>query len=372
MVWELDHKQLPVLVLPPRGPAVCPWLTSIIDDGTRALVGWAIALTPHTGTVLTALRMALVVDEQRGPFGAVPAMVRLDRGLEFAAQAVKDALAALCVDTHRLPGFTPHRKGKIERVHQSMEQTLLVGLPGYTKGPRDAGGRLHGPLADTGRDKAAAETATLAPTRIERFVAQRFAPWVAWYNTERPDSMLAARTPAQAWADDATAVHRIEVGSLRHLLLAGVERTINKDGIRFKELAYVAPELQGRRGQSVHVRFMPHDDRFIEVYRDGEHLCTAYPQGQLSAEQTEAFRTHARAEAKRLGTARRRASARTRAELAPLTGDEIGAAESRLIPAAGARDLIGRASDELLRRRARTNLLGLIDPTAPRETRGWS
>jgi len=34
--------------------------------------------------------------------------------LEFAAQAVTDALAALCVDPNRLPGFTPHRKGKIE------------------------------------------------------------------------------------------------------------------------------------------------------------------------------------------------------------------------------------------------------------------
>lgn len=139
VVWELDHKQLPVLVLPPRGPAVCPWLTSVIDDGTRALVGWAIALTPHTGTVLTALRMALVVDEQRGPFGAVPAMVRVDRGLEFAAEAVKDALAALCVQSHRLPAFHAHRKGKIERIHQTMEQTLLCGLPGFTKGPRDAG-----------------------------------------------------------------------------------------------------------------------------------------------------------------------------------------------------------------------------------------
>ena len=137
VVWELDHKQLPVLVLPPRGPAVCPWPTSIIDDCTRALVGWAIALTPHTGTVLTALRMALLVDETRGPFGAVPVMVRVDRGLEFAASAVKDALAALCVDSHRLPGYHAHRKGKIERIHQTIkrihqtiEQTLLCGLAG--------------------------------------------------------------------------------------------------------------------------------------------------------------------------------------------------------------------------------------------------
>src|SRR6266545_1744871 len=32
--WEMDHKQLPVLVLPGRGmTACCPWLTSVVDDG---------------------------------------------------------------------------------------------------------------------------------------------------------------------------------------------------------------------------------------------------------------------------------------------------------------------------------------------------
>lgn len=367
VVWEMDHKKLPILVLPPRGPAVCPWLTSIIDDGTRALLGWAIALTPHTGTVLTALRMALVVDADRGPFGAVPALVRVDRGLEFAAQAIKDVLAALCVDSHRLPGYQAHRKGKIERIHLTIDQTLLCGLPGYTEGARDAAGRLYGPLSDSAADRAKAADAAVGPVRIERFVAGRFAPWVAWYNTERPHSMLGGRTPLQAWNDDATALHRVEATSLRHLLLAGVERTVGKDGIRFNSLAYVAPELQGRGGQSVHVRFMPHDDRFIEVYLDGKHLCTAYPQGQLSAEQVEAFRVHSREEARRLGTARRRAAARARAELAPMTGDEPEATESRLVPAAGARELAGRVGDELLRRRVRTNLLGLIDPTAAKE-----
>ena len=101
-VWELDHKKLPILLLPRRGPAVKPWLTSVIDDGTRVLLGWAITLTPSTATVLTALRMALTHDEQRGPFGAVPARTRIDRGLEFAAQAVTEALAALVVDQYRL------------------------------------------------------------------------------------------------------------------------------------------------------------------------------------------------------------------------------------------------------------------------------
>jgi transposase InsO family protein len=79
------------------------------------------------GHVLTALRMALTYDPDRGPFGAVPARTRIDRGLEFAARALEDALAALVVDQHRLPGFTPYRKGKIERIHLTIKQTLPAG-----------------------------------------------------------------------------------------------------------------------------------------------------------------------------------------------------------------------------------------------------
>lgn len=111
-VWEMDHKQLPLLVLPPRGKPLAPWLTTVVDDGTRALVEWALAIYPSAATVLTAMRMALVHDPDRSPFGAVPAKVRIDRGLEFAAGSITTALGAQCVTVHRLPAFTPHRKGQ--------------------------------------------------------------------------------------------------------------------------------------------------------------------------------------------------------------------------------------------------------------------
>ncbi len=363
-VWELDHKELPILVLPRRGRAVKPWLTSVVDDGTRALLGWAVTLTPTTATVLTALRMALTHDPVRGPFGAVPAAARVDRGLEFAAEAVTDALAALCVAPNRLPGYTPHRKGKIERLHLTIEQTLLCGLPGYTKGPRDAAGRLHGPLSDRARDRDAAEHAAVGPMRLERFVAERFAPWVAWYNTERPHSMLAGLTPLQAWLADDAVLHRVDAALLRHLLLAGEERTVQKNGVRHNNLAYVAPELHGRGGHVVQIRYMPHDDRWVEVYLDGEHLCTAYPQGHLTDEQVAAFRAHAKAETRRLSAARRRASRRTRTELAPLSDGQITEQPSRLVPAAAAAEVARRRDDDALRRIASTSLLGLVEPYA--------
>ncbi len=76
---------------------------------------------------------------------------------------------------------------------------------------------------------------------------------------------------------------------------------------------------------------MPHDDRCIEVYLGGTYLCTAYPAQRLSPEQTEAFLENAARERKRLTAERRKASARARAELAPLSRDETRAEESRVL-----------------------------------------
>ncbi|MEU6748476.1 Mu transposase C-terminal domain-containing protein [Spirillospora sp. NPDC046719] len=166
----------------------------------------------------------------------------------------------------------------------------MSGLPGFTGGPRDAAGKLYGPLDD----RAAARTRAADPgtgsgtggagevgvrlMRIERF-AETFAGWVRWYNLERPRTRLGGRTPAQAWSEDTAALTWIGAERLRHLLLAEAERTIGKDVIRWGGLSYVAPELQGRGGQKVAVRYMPHDDRFLEVCLNGAHLCTAHPAG---------------------------------------------------------------------------------------------
>jgi len=341
-VWEMDHKQLPLLVLPPKGKAVCPWVTTIVDDGTRALLGWALALYPSSATVLAAMRMALVHESDRGPFGAVPSRVRIDRGLEFAAEPITSVMGALCVTVHRLPPFLPFRKGKVERLNLTIEQTLVSLLPGFTGGPRDA---------------------EVGPMRIERF-AERFATWVHWYNTERRHRMLADATPLEAWNADPGPIHRIGADRLRHLLLADTERTVGKDGIHFNGLTYLAPQIQGRVGQRVEIRYMPHDDRSIEVYLDGVHLCTAHPSGQLTPEQTEAFRVHAARETKRLGQERRRAAGRARRELAPMTGQQGEAVETRMVPARSGLAVTRQSLDTALRARASTSLLGL-KPVTP-------
>ncbi|HEX4100802.1 MAG TPA: transposase family protein [Pseudonocardiaceae bacterium] len=70
--WEGDHKELPVLVIPPRGIRACkPWATLFLDCYSRLIMGWALSLQPNSATVLAALRRGLVVDPERGPWSGV-------------------------------------------------------------------------------------------------------------------------------------------------------------------------------------------------------------------------------------------------------------------------------------------------------------
>lgn len=100
------------------------------------------------------------------------------------------------------------------------------------------------------------------------------------------------------------------------------------------------------------------------MYLDGAFLCTAHPSDQLTAEQEEAFRAHGRAESRRLGAQRRKAAARARIELAPLTG-EGPAEQSRLQPPGARLPRTGHGRDEVLARKARTSLLGLPGRPTP-------
>lgn len=98
-VWQADHKQLPLLVVAPGGRGRCrPWVTLFLDDFSRAIMGWAISLRPSSAEVLAALRDALLVHAERGPFGGLPGRLRWDHGLEFAAGAVELAALALGIE----------------------------------------------------------------------------------------------------------------------------------------------------------------------------------------------------------------------------------------------------------------------------------
>lgn len=342
LIWEADHSELDIEVRFPRSlRARRPWLTSFVDGYSRAVMGWAVSDTPTAGTVLAALGEAIRVDPTRGPFGGLPAVLRLDHGLEFAAQSLRRACGVLGVRLGPVLPYHPYLKAKIERLHGTIDDELLCGLPHFTGGRRDAAGRLGD-----------AATPALGLTAFVRLLDA----WFRSYNSGRPHHGLDGQTPLQRWCEDATPLRLCSDAELRWTLLGGAERTVISSGIRFHGLCYIAPELNGLVGETVEVRFRPHDDTSIEVFRAGAHLATARPQGALSAAEREAVLEQRRLDAAAQARRHRRAARHMRERLAPITADS-GVADVTVISATTLTSERSGRADTALRRAARTDLL---------------
>lgn len=348
-LWEADHKELDVPVLFPRAQRPRrPWATIFLDGFSRAVMGWAIADRPSSATVIAALGKSVRVDADKGPFGGVPATIRPDGGLEFAAGVLRQACGLLAIRLSPTPDYSPHLKGKVERLQGSLVGELLAAMPHFTGGPRDAAGKLWG--------------SGLPVLTLGELVAS-FDAWVLAYNRQLPHAGLGGQTPLQRWTEDATPLRTVGDDALRWTLLGEADRLVRKSGIRFHGIDFIAPELNGLVGETVEVRYRPHDDRSIDVFRAGEHLCMALPQGALGPEERAAVLDRRREDAARQARLARRATRRARERLAPLTGP--GPVEDLTVVTTAKADSESASRDpERLRRAARTDLLGL--PSARR------
>jgi putative transposase len=297
-LWQADHVELPVWMSVPRRTIwLKPWLTVFIDCFSRAIVGYALSLQPTRAEVLAALRAAIVVDPDRGPFGGVPGVIRWDNGTEFLSDDVSHAVASLGIYAAPTAAYAPYQKGKVERFFATLESEFLSLQPFYTGGPRSANDKLYGP-GD-------------GPMGLEEF-AVRFEQYVRDYNHSRTHSAIGT-TPQQAWEGNSQPLQLVDEDKLRWMLLAADSRKVRKDGILFGNVLFFATELQGLVGEEVTVRHMPHDLRRIWVYRDGECLCEAVPHQDLSESARRAHLGNRAAHRKRASDLRRQLSRNERA-----------------------------------------------------------
>ena len=305
-VWEADHAQLDIHVLPLRGQRLArPWLTVIEDAFSRLIMGWALSLQPTSAEVLAAMREAIVVDPRRGPWGGVPQLIRFDGGREFLAHAVTRAAAEVGCAALPTAAYSPHQKGKIERLHRTIGEGLISTLPHYTGGPRRRNGELY------------AQPAPLTLPQLQT----RLRDHIDGYNTGHLHASLGGLTPAQKWTTSSAPLDVVEPERLRWMLMADQTRRVLKDGIHFGGEVFIAPELARVGGRTVEVRYTPHDLRQIEVFTEAGWLCTARPQDILDREQSRAVVAARHEAAREMGRRKAAASRKSRVRIAPLTGD---------------------------------------------------
>jgi len=307
-VWEADHKELGVLVMPPRGNAkpAAPWITSFMETKHRVIAGVAITMQPTAGDVVAAFRSGVLNDPGSiSPIYGVPDEVHWDNGLEFLAHPITEVAVTMGALPRALAAYSPHLKGRVERWHRTLDEEFLATLPFWQGGPRAANNRLYGP-----KD---------CYLSYKLFCA-RLLEWIEYYNFKRPHSALGGLTPAQSWQADPATVREISADELRWMALPSKQCKVGQSGIHHAGHKYVSPEVIALRDELVEIRYMPHDERSVDVYKDGAFVCTAKVAGEMSAEDQQRFLAERGRQHRAAVTARRAASRRARVRYASITG----------------------------------------------------
>lgn len=300
--WELDHTELPILVVP-RGykTAIRPWLTAVMDRATRYPLSWVVTFgRPSEQEVRACLVQAMTMraaPDGLTPVGGTPMRAVWDRGLEFLAKNITESCMRLGVLPVALPAYSPQLKPHLERFWGFLKRDALAVLPGYTDNVSDIRG--HNAIADAclGQDE----------------FMLKLADWFDRYITEHEHSSLGC-TPLEAWKRDTTPLVELPVQRLwQDFLTAKNKVIVSKNGIRFDTIDFTAPELIGKVGRSLEIRYLPHDRSFIEVFDGGVHVATAIPRHALTADLEQEILDHRRSQTQK-AQARFTASNRIRRE----------------------------------------------------------
>lgn len=273
VVLEADQTMVDAMVIPPRGrKPVRPWITLFICTTTKVIAGICVSLKPTQSDVLACMGAAFGLNPTISPAHGIPDEIRIDRGLQFTADAVADAAALLDIVISPNWPYQPQHKGSVERVFRTMKYGFFKDLPHATFGPM-------------GLDQSMVLSRNMEPISYKLFV-QLALHWVHTYNFEKPHKTLGDRTPAQAWSEDTTIVQQATEAELLRFLRRDLgTRTVEGRGVfannRWYNAAFLGPLIE----EEVEIRDIPHDTRELAVFVDGEYLGSAKPHEDLTEDE---------------------------------------------------------------------------------------
>lgn len=255
-MWQSDHKFLDIFVWDSSRKPVKPVLTGIIDDYSRAIMGYYLDLDPPSAQrTAIALRQAIwKKDNPRWLVCGIPDYFYTDGGSDFRSNRIKQVAAELDITRRKRQSDKPQGGGKIERFFLTVNQMLMSELPGYTP---------------EGEPPA---TPGLTIQQLQAI----FHHWVIDEYMHKVHTETGEK-PFDRWSNHH--LHPRLAPSLEALdvLLMTVPnpRTVQQDGIRIFNLRYEADELRGLVEKEVTVRYDPRDISEVLVYFDNALVCHA-------------------------------------------------------------------------------------------------
>lgn len=255
----MDHSRMDVFVVDDRTglPLGRPWLTLVIDECTRYVLGYYLGFEEPSNVSMTrALRHALAPKDECpdtrctwDAWGVVELLV-VDNGLEFHARALEAGAGRYGIDVQFCPRRKPWYKGKVERFFGTMNTGLLVDVKGKT---------FSSVLLKGDYDPAKHAVMSLATLRR---VLQM---WIVDVYHQEVHSGL-GMTPQEAWKNGIQQVDRYLPPSsvaMEAAFSASCRRELTHKGIEFDSLLYNSRELGALRelhGSRINVEVRTCDD----------------------------------------------------------------------------------------------------------------
>ena len=132
-LWQADHTLLDILVLDEGGKPVRPWLTTVVDDHSRAVAGYMVFLSaPCALNTCLALRHAIWRKaDPAWPVCGVPDVLYVAHGSDFTSRHLDRVAADLRFRVVYSAVARPQGRGKVERLFGTLTTELLPELPGH-------------------------------------------------------------------------------------------------------------------------------------------------------------------------------------------------------------------------------------------------
>jgi transposase InsO family protein len=252
-VWEVDSTSLEVLL---KGETRRRAILAVVD----VYSGRSLFELAETSNGAAIGRLLLRAVREWG----LPEIVKTDNGKDYTGAALERFLADLGIEHTLCAPYSPEQKPYVEREIGKFLHDLVELIPGYL-GHNVAEAQAIRSFRAFGLGQAP-ETGITAEQFVEFMDA-----WAAKEHHRRrgEHGRLGGRSPAEMvneWSAGNEVRRVAELDSLGFLLSVPVKRTLQKKGIRFKNLWYIAPEMGVSIGEKVEVRESPEAPGRLAVF----------------------------------------------------------------------------------------------------------
>ena len=281
-IWQCDHHLLDILIINEEtGKPERPWLTVIIDDYSRAIMGYYLSFdNPTSNAIALALHHAMCKKPQElWVMHGIPRLLYVDNGKDFRSKHIEEVCLHFKIERKSHEPYIARSKGKIERWFRTLEEMLIAYLDGY--------------IGSSPQQRPAKVTPKLSLDQLR----EQIIDFILNTYHERVHSQIKT-TPRTRWLEHPTLIQPVNELEDLDYLLESATRTVQNDGIQFQNGKYVDKDgkLTPYIRKEVRIFFNRNDVSTIRVYCRGAEkerfLCLAdrNRSAKLIAEQNKTIR----------------------------------------------------------------------------------